>query len=382
MKKTALLLAIFMLISCFTLTSCKKENEESAASSPAITSDNESINEDESESGHESVNDDDTASEDESAPEVKDETDNEAFGDATIKERYENALEYIESKQYEKAYSELCVIKDNKKAAELLKCFKVVYTKEVFHSVNVHGSEVSETIYTTEYKYDENGNLIKESKFDKHGTLKYEKEIFYVENHKVKETEKSFDDSYCSFEYLYDKNDLLIQTIVTEKPFANSKPITYNISPVYDEKNNLIKETYDSGEVYEYKYDDNNNVIYCSMCSNGELWYIYQAIYDENNNVIKETRSNKNGVYYTKEYVYDGNNNLTKDTITSDDSVYISEYFYDKNNNLIKRIDDNDLVTEYTYDSNNNLIKQTFTDESDEDTTEYSDFLYFYIPAK
>jgi len=74
----------------------------------------------------------------------------------------------------------------------------------------------------------------------------------------------------------------------------------------YDERNNLISETYPDGKKWTYEYDERNNKISMTY-PNGDKW-TYE--YDERNNKISTTYPN--GGKWT--YEYDERNNLISQT--------------------------------------------------------------------
>ena len=92
----------------------------------------------------------------------------------------------------------------------------------------------------------------------------------------------------------------------------------------YDERNNLISETYPSGKKWTYKYDERNNRISETHSSGNK--YTYE--YDERNNRISMTYPS--GDKYTFEY--DERNNKISMTYPNG---YKITYEYDERNNMI-----------------------------------------------
>jgi YD repeat-containing protein len=97
--------------------------------------------------------------------------------------------------------------------------------------------------------------------------------------------------------YEYDeRNNLISET------YPSGKKWTYK----YDERNNRISETHSSGNKYTYKYDERNNLISMTYLNGAKTTYEY----DERNNRISET--NPDGVKTT--YEYDERNNKISKT--------------------------------------------------------------------
>ena len=122
--------------------------------------------------------------------------------------------------------------------------------------------------------------------------------------------------------------------------------ITYE----YDERGNMISETYPNGDKYTYEYDDRNNMI--SMTYSDGDKYTYE--YDDRNNMISKTYPN--GDKYT--YEYDDRNNMISKTYPNGNKY---TYEYDDRNNRISATDPyGDKIT-YEYDDRNNMISKTYS---------------------
>ena len=123
-----------------------------------------------------------------------------------------------------------------------------------------------------------------------------------------------------------------------------------------DKNGNIIKWK-ENTIIYNYKYNDNNQVIYAKYGNVTE-----QNEYDKNGNLIHQTWADddiKNEI----QYKYSHNNLIYREhkryILTSIDSYKIEKYKqwfkYDKNGNLIYEKNSNGRKKWYKYDKNNNL---------------------------
>lgn len=421
-KLTAFLLTLAILL-C-SLAACKEEKDTSSntSTSTEVSGDNAS-----SENG---------ASTDESSTSA----DTSNTEDEQLIYTYDAALDYIENRKFEAAYTVLYSLKnENEQAAELLGKFKAVYTK---HTTTTNG----ETIYADEYTYDENGNMLKyaslfqgayngliECTYGENGNLlkrvMYDgrdiQEFTYDENNKLikfsfnvsniqndtweytydeygnilKEFRtNNMDGSTFAKDYTYDENGKLIKTETTDGEILTKE---------YNEKGLLIKETEIDSEgrtaINEYFYDDNgvlNKKVYHPANENMPT---IEYTYDVNGNVIKETDIDSDGnTGSSYEYSYDENGNMIKRVLKHSDGTIsrIEENEYDKNGNKLKYVNTHPesdtsprsvMIHEYTYDKNGNLIKSSDSSTfynmegevskiSEGSTDEYSGYIYFYFP--
>ncbi|MAP66309.1 MAG: hypothetical protein CMF80_01255 [Candidatus Marinimicrobia bacterium] len=153
-------------------------------------------------------------------------------------------------------------------------------------------------------------------------------------------------DSDTLYEFLYDDNNNLI----TKKIFNTSPFIYYNfINYYYDTNNNLIHEVngnssvdYIFNEVF-YSYDINNNLIQKSeIDGNGNIESETFYIYNDQNLLVQENEWYDEGYWlYEKNYTYDDSNLIEEITyfnslgwISIDSSI---EYYYNENN-LIQEV--------------------------------------------
>ena len=257
--------------------------------------------------------------------------------------------------------------------------------------------KITETAFsssTSEYTYNEQGDLICEKTVNALGTVQTgEFAYVYSENgeiSRITEVKNGYRVSSCdetydeqgnltsrqsvsamdtvsnSFVYTYDDLNRPIQKVHTD---SDGRSYTYTYE--YDERNNLTKKTrtYPSGTVttFVYTYDDMDREIK-SVVTAGNDRTVTETEYDHHGNVIKrtETASGKKTVY---EYVhqYDEKGNLVKTENLKDGTLsatYVREY--DPAGREIKRTGysaENKIFAEVTreYDEDGNLLRELST---------------------
>ena len=247
---------------------------------------------------------------------------------------------------------------------------------------------------TSEYTYNEQGDLICEKTVNDLGTVQTgEFAYVYSENGeiaRITEVKNSYRVSSCDETYDEQGNLTSRQSVSAMDTVSNSSVYTYDdlnrpIQKVhtdsdgrsytytyeYDERNNLTKKTrtYPSGTVttFVYTYDDMDREIK-SVVTTGKDRTVTETEYDHHGNVIKrtETASGKKTVY---EYVhqYDEKGNLVKTENLKDgilSATYVREY--DGAGREIKRTGysaENKIFVEVTreYDEDGNLLRELST---------------------
>jgi len=235
-----------------------------------------------------------------------------------------------------------------------------------------------DTLAYYNYQYDNNNNLIQTIKY-------YEKEDYTVRN------------------YSYDKNNKLKSTIY----YASDDPNLYSYSEfIYDEYDNIIqsKDFEENGETYGTKYTHYpdgkiKEVISYSPFKNiekdkkrillkdgiGSNILDRKFIYDENGDIIEiqsydgefynetEPKLNRKTI---KEY---SNGLLVKETFLNRANriIRFSTYSYNKQkqktqkNSIVPEYPDNNLSYEYYYDKNGNIEKLIYTQKNKPITVEF-----------
>lgn len=181
----------------------------------------------------------------------------------------------------------------------------VVDIKKVIHKYDKSGNKIyEEEIYPSikdiyEYKYDNERNLIRKTHtnetipiplkayskasvtqidtciYDKDGQIGFRSYTVNgsLKNSTVFSRDRSSGNNTCKI------SEYTISDIVGGKPSLEMETVYHE----YDDRDNIIKISYDGGELVNlYEYDENNNMIY-SKENVGEFWYEY----DDNGNVIR-----------------------------------------------------------------------------------------------
>ena len=221
--------------------------------------------------------------------------------------------------------------------------------------------------YKTIYKYDEKGNVIKQTEYTK-GFLG----IFNVR-------ERQYD-----MEYTYNENGDISQELIHIEDFCTSITDGHQIynegyDYIYNENQQLIKKEVinpsdyeDAFCGYEYEYDESGNRIKeYKYYANGTKELEFENIYDSQNQLIKKQYiahfGHSSRIHSETEYTYD----VTKKLVYSK-TVSYSHY---------KDEEDSYSEVKYYYDEFNRLTKQEATSfDSNGKTTnkyvsEYKDFI-------
>ena len=223
-------------------------------------------------------------------------------------------------------------------------------------------SEGEELPSLTEYEYNNQGNMIKETFYWGNGSVGY---IYMYDSYGNLIRESSYSDGsiYFDLEYKneYDDKGLMVKS--TEY-VVNDGSLRHTTEYEYDAEGNLIKDVEyfaDGNEGSVTEYDDKGNMIrWISRIQN-----IYNEIvshtgsaeyeYDSHGNIIKETRCIDEDTFITViEYDYDGDCIMKETGYEEDGSVsFAVEYEYDSHNNLIKKMayteDFGSYTEEYEY---------------------------------
>lgn len=273
-------------------------------------------------------------------------------------EEYKKAVALIEEGKYKESYLLLRSLTDDSDAQELIKDFSVVYSKEVITY------PTDDKTNSTEYKYDDKGNLETKTATNKYG-LKTITNYIYQNGKLV----SSVCDGKDTVKYVYDDKGLLIKEVGTDP---------------------MGKES-----VNEYFYDGNRNIIK-NVYTDSTATITREYTYNSDNKLTKETSIASYGTSLETEYIYDGKALVKKiETAKFDKSEAYDKVVHEYTNNAygdptecvsttFRNGTESAYYTEYSYDADGNLIKTAESDDSygTYKTTEYSGYLYFYCPEK
>ena len=190
-----------------------------------------------------------------------------------------------------------------------------------------------------DYKYDDKGRLIQKDEYD-------------------------FLQLQCRYKYTYNNIDS-VETVLQyngDGDLNTKLTFTYN----QDKKVSTVKEEKkwlgDYGYLHKYEYSGNNIKITSYRIDKEELFGIKNYEYDSHNNLLKETwtsgETGKTSISSQNSYIYDSNGRITKHTHsdTFPNNKEIKEYFYNDDNTINKVVLSysykqykSDLVYEYEY---------------------------------
>lgn len=183
------------------------------------------------------------------------------------------------------------------------------------------------------YEYDNNGNLIHESKVG-----------------------KNFRDSM---------DDLFYESLSVinpeEKNNFKKTPTDYEIWYEYDKQGNQIHVLYSYGDEYFKEYDSNGNQIHLKGPDNYEII----SEYDKNNNLISEKTLPYNTEIKNK---YDAHKHLIYSQSINEYFTGETWYSYDSYGKLISKKTNNGTETRYEYNSTGKLIHEYNVNEENSDT--------------
>ena len=210
--------------------------------------------------------------------------------------------------------------------------------------------------------YDDGSKLIDENEIDKYGNITSMKSTIY-------DAEGEFDEeTIFSREFTYDNNG----NVVEEKGYDNGA-LSYITKLEYDEDNNLINREEDHISfmiTYTYEYDEAGNMVAEKTNHDGyevgEKW-----TYDENGNVLTWIRQEGNGFSQSQEYTYDEWGRVIKHT----DYESSIEFEYDELGNLVKETYENGeyKIWKYEGEQDNFSLSEIHQDQAVRSLSTYVD---------
>lgn len=189
---------------------------------------------------------------------------------------------------------------------------------------------------TYEYKYGNNGDLLK--------VISSNKTISYMYDMSKRLTEYKVND--FRIRYRYDDNDNIVQQCYMLEDNLNIINNTFNEDDAITKvqfNNETINYTYDSlGRISSKNINNNNNINYFYLSNGNRTTFLIDK-------VINNTNMTK--------YRYNEFNNITH--IFYNDKL-LHKYFYDDYNQLIKEIDYlKNITIKYRYDNSGNLLNKS-----------------------
>lgn len=169
-----------------------------------------------------------------------------------------------------------------------------------------------DTSYRIEYCYNEAGNELSETKFIGDSMEEEAKTVStYNENGKRQTyTVYKYSDIISTTEYSYDDKGNLTKSVETDTELDSTVKEKY-----FDENGNMIKQVVNGVTLEENTYYENNMIKSCTEYEkDGRL--LAKRLYDERNNVIEEIRNDYiEGLNYENKMTYnEKNERITQDT--------------------------------------------------------------------
>ncbi|MGH7909192.1 MAG: hypothetical protein ACRENW_05005, partial [Thermodesulfobacteriota bacterium] len=182
-----------------------------------------------------------------------------------------------------------------------------------YNSKNFLASENNPESGTTNYLYDEIGNVISKTNADSK-TINYqydslnrltfidhpggEDDVTYAYDNANNRILMEGSSGSYSYSYLHDQsNRLTRQNVILGG-------ISYSVDFVYDERNNLIKSIYPSGEVVSYNYDPGNRLL--DIFDSANVLYVGQIFYHPSGAPTHYVNANS----VSSDFTYDSNHRL------------------------------------------------------------------------
>ncbi len=242
-----------------------------------------------------------------------------------------------------------------------------VTTKTTFNYTEESSGAVTISEFETVYEYDEEGRQLKVVNTYSNGTTTSTENAYNEQGDIIKQTEIDIEgkvnDSLFEYEY-FENGEVRKETNILNR-FGKS-----SMKSEYDEYGNVTREyTDEKSRTYEYTYNEQGLIATELRTLDGKQMFEYT--YDENGNLIKEVRYNPeepdNKTEYT--YTYDEKNNRTTYSVTNNGITDTDKftYVYDEAGRMLEKTTvtstGSENKTTYEYDANGNQIKVSWIDK-------------------
>jgi RHS repeat-associated protein len=199
------------------------------------------------------------------------------------------------------------------------------------------------TIYANSYKYDINGNVIKEL-----DALGYESGTGTSLNERI--------DTGYGTQYTY---NIAGKVVTTLDPVSKERDLSYTVSYKYDGLGRKTSETNAKGVITLYAYDEAGNILNVTVKKNATSpeQLIRQATYD----LLGRQKTITDGNNNVTQFEYNTLDKVSKAIYPGDATIAVNTiiYQYDVMGNLAKQQDSMGKVNLYTYDNQNRMLSQS-----------------------
>jgi hypothetical protein len=292
-------------------------------------------------------------------------------------EKYSEAHELLEKRDYEAAYALFTQLGDYKDAAKVAACFRympishyVDYISEgddetITYTVTLNDQNLPATVveeYNTGLKhtctitYNEFGLVTRRECSDTEGAKALYEATYDSKGNRLHETNTDADGAVSKFDYTYNEKDQLVR-IVAVTPYEYYGSYTSTIT--YDaegRESKIVYEYEDGNSIEEITYNEVGKILKQTWYEDGEVYSIYDYYYDEKGR-LRETLFTDDGEDggFRKVTFNDKDQMLTEHVFYTFGYEYTNNYEYDEHGNVIKTtyinpdIEIGSDVTESTY---------------------------------
>ena len=280
-------------------------------------------------------------------------------------EKYAEAYELLEKRDYEAAYALFASLGDYKDAAKDAAYFRYM---PINHSIEYVSDEENDTItytvtlddknlpativeeygsglkHTCTFTHNEFGHVTRRECSDTEGTNTLYEATYDAKGNVINETLTDAEGNVSKFDYTYNDKDQLVTVVTTNAPeYYKSYTCTYDaegreIKAVYEyEDGNTIEETTYNAEgkllkktwaeegeeaysIYDYCYDEKGRLVEILFTDFGEDGGYRKTAYNDKDQIITENVVYSFGFEYTNNLEYDELGNATKMIYTASDS--------------------------------------------------------------
>ena len=297
-------------------------------------------------------------------------------------EKYEQAYELLENRDYEAAYALFVELGDYKDAAKEAAYFRymptnhhVVCTSDegeeiITYTVTLNDQNLPATVveeystglkHTCTFTHNEFGHVTRRECSDTEGATSLYEAVYDANGNCLSETITDKDGNVSKFDYTYNEKGQQVKAVTTNAP---GYYLSYTMT--YDEEGREIKVVYeyeDGNEVEENTYNEAGKILKKTLAEEGgDAFLVYDYNYDEKGRLVE--------ILFTEDGEDSGFRRVTfndKDQIITEHVFYTVGYEY---------------TSTYEYDEHGNMIKEIYTTPSSEECDDVTESAYtlVYLP--